>query len=196
MFTGIISDRGKLQMKDGALFTFEAENTFVRKLEKGTSVSVNGACMTVIDFPDEKSFSVEVMPESQKRTMLGSLQKNDSVNLELPATPDTFLSGHIVQGHVDGTGEVLSVEEAGISKIITISVPEALQKYIIEKGSIAVNGISLTVISIDDTSFTVGIIPFTWKNTMLHTIKPGDSVNVETDLFARYTEKLLNRENK
>jgi riboflavin synthase len=192
MFTGIISHLGKVKEKDGSLFTFRVSNEFARKLENGTSVSINGACLTVTAV-EGQTFSVDVMPESEKRTMLTFLKRNDLVNLELPATPETVLSGHIVQGHVDGTGEVLAIEEEGISKLLTISVPEELRKYIVEKGSIAINGISLTVISIDDKQFTVGIIPFTWENTMMHTVNSGDVVNIETDVFAKYIEKMLGK---
>jgi len=196
MFTGIISNLGKLKKIKDALFIFETESAFIKKLEKGTSISINGACMTVTGVPDNKSFSVEVMPESQKRTMLGDLQLKDIVNLELPAVPDTFLSGHIVQGHVDGTGKIKAIKDEGISRLVTVSVPEDLIKYIVKKGSIAINGVSLTVINVDDKKCTVGIIPFTWEHTMFQTVKVGDTVNLETDIFAKYVEKLLNKEKK
>ena len=114
----------------------------------------------------------------------------------MPATPTTFLSGHIVQGHVDGTGEILSITKEGISNIVTIKISEELSKHIVEKGSITVNGISLTVITIDDTSFSVGIIPFTWEHTMLHEVTVGDAVNIETDIVAKYVEKLVKKGNK
>jgi riboflavin synthase len=195
MFTGIISDLGSLQSKDDSVFRFRATKSFIKKLEKGTSVSINGACMTVTAI-DGNTFSVEVMPESQKRTMLSLLKRNDLVNMELSATPETVLSGHIVQGHIDGTGEVLVIDDEGISKIIAISVPEGLKKYIVEKGSIAINGISLTVITIDEDQFTVGIIPYTWDHTMLHTLNEGDTVNIETDIFAKYVEKIIGKEEK
>lgn len=193
MFTGIISDLGKLKAKNESLFIFEADASFVKKLDNGTSVSINGACMTVTDLPDAKSFSVEVMPESQNRTMLGSLKTDDLVNLELPATPETFLSGHIVQGHIDGTGEILSIKHEGISVILTVAITKELQKYIVTKGSIAINGISLTVINVDDRACRVGIIPFTWEHTMFHQVTIGDDINIETDILAKYTEKLLNK---
>ncbi len=194
MFTGIITHIGKLQIRKDSLYTFEVVSSFVKKLELGTSVSINGACMTVTDLSDEQSFSVEIMPESQKKTMLVNLIIDDLVNLELPATPDTFLSGHIVQGHVDGTGEIVSIKEEGISKIVAVSVSKNLQKYIVEKGSIAVNGISLTIIDVNNETFRVGIIPHTWKNTMLQNSKLGDTVNIETDIIAKYAEKLLGKE--
>jgi riboflavin synthase len=195
MFTGIISELGRVQAKEGELFTFRAPRAFVKKLENGTSVSINGTCLTVTKV-DGTTFSVEIMPESQRRTMLGFLKKYDVVNLELPVTPETVLSGHIVQGHVDGIGEIAAIEDDGISKRITVSVPKELQKYIVEKGSIALNGISLTVISIEEDQCTVGIIPFTWSNTMLHTLHIGDAINIETDVFAKYVEKMIREEAK
>lgn len=196
MFTGIITAVGRLKEKKDSLYTLSADKVFCRQLEHGTSVSVNGACLTVIDLPDSNSFSVEVMHESQKKTMLGTLNSGDSVNLELPTTAEMFLSGHIVQGHVDGTGKVLSITDEGISKIVTINLQKELNKYVVQKGSIAINGVSLTVIDVNDASFTVGIIPFTWDNTMLHHIEIGDKVNIETDIFARYVEKLISKEGK
>jgi riboflavin synthase len=190
MFTGIITKVGRLKEKNNSLYTFSADQAFCRMLANGTSVAINGACFTVVDLPDDTIFSVEIMPESQRKTMLGTLHSGDEVNLELPATAEMFLSGHIVQGHVDGTGEIISIEKDGISKIVTISLPNDLNKYVVQKGSIAVNGISLTVIDVDEKSFSVGIIPFTWENTMLPNIKIGDLVNIESDIFARYVEKL------
>jgi riboflavin synthase len=150
--------------------------------------------MTVTELIDAENFSVDVMPESEKRTMFGLLETDELVNLELPATPETFLSGHIVQGHVDDVGEIVSIKDAGISKIVTIDMPSELKKYIVEKGSITINGVSLTVIHVDDTSFRVGIIPFTWEHTMLYTIEAGIKVNIETDVFARYVENMLHKE--
>jgi riboflavin synthase len=191
MFTGIITDLGRLQEKKESLYTFAVKRNFRKKLEHGTSVAVNGVCLTVIDLPDDESFSAEVMPESQKKTMLGSLDENDIVNLELPAKAETFLSGHIVQGHVDRTVKILHIEREGISNIVSLELPKDLQKYVVQKGSIAINGISLTVIDVYNESFSVGVIPFTWDNTMLHRVAIGDKVNIETDIFARYVEKLI-----
>lgn len=190
MFTGIITCVGRLKEKKNSLYTFEVSKAFCRKLEYGTSVAINGACFTVIELPEPDSFSVEIMPESQKKTMLGKLDPKDEVNLELPTTAEMFLSGHIVQGHVDGTGKIHAITKDGISRIVTISLPKELNKYLVQKGSIAVNGISLTIIDVDDDFFSVGIIPFTWENTMLPNLQIGDSVNIESDIFARYVEKL------
>ncbi|HSW48325.1 MAG TPA: riboflavin synthase [Candidatus Saccharimonadales bacterium] len=193
MFTGIIKDLGKLEKKDNALFVFEAENEFCKKLEKGTSISVNGACLTVIEKPESNTFSVEIMPETASKTILGSLQKEDIVNLELPVTMSEVLSGHIVQGHIDSTGEILKIENDGNSRIFMIALSQSLKNQVVEKGSITINGISLTVISVNADSFTVGVIPFTWKNTMLYTAKLGDMVNIETDILGKYVEKNLNK---
>lgn len=190
MFTGIITHLGKVQQKDNTIFTFSAEHSLISHLEQGTSISVNGVCLTVLAKPTTDEFSVEIMPETQQKTTIQSLQENDIVNLELPATPTSFLSGHIVQGHVDTTAKIIEIKEDGNSHLLTFESKPELTKYIIEKGSITINGISLTVISIHDNQFTVGIIPHTWKHTMLHTIQTDDLVNVEVDVLAKYIEKL------
>ena len=190
MFSGIIKYLGKLQKKEDNLFTFEAPNSLCQKLDQGTSIAVNGICLTVL-IKTGNSFTVEVMPETLNRTMLINLKKDDIVNLELPVTPKTFLSGQIIQGHIDGIGKVLKVVEDKNGKILEFSVPINLSRYIVEKGSIAVNGVSLTVIDTEKDCFTVGIIPFTWNNTMFHTLNLGDLVNIEVDILAKYMEKLI-----
>ncbi len=191
MFTGIISNLGKLNFKEGAKFTFSAPASFCKKLQKGTSISVNGTCLTILKKPTQTSFSVEIMPETIKKTTFASLSKNDLVNLELPLTPQDFLSGHIVQGHIDTISKILSIKKVGNSHILKFSIPKGFKKYIVEKGSIAVNGISLTIIKTTKNNFTVGIIPYTWENTMLHILKPADVVNIEIDILAKYVRKLL-----
>lgn len=125
--------------------------------------------------------------------MLGYLKINDPVNLELPATPSTFLSGHIVQGHVDGISKLLDIEPSGNSRILKLSIVSSIAKYLVKKGSVAVNGISLTVMETGKKKFTVGIIPYTWDNTMLHTVKIGDLVNIEVDILAKYVSRLLKK---
>lgn len=190
MFSGIITDLGKLVKKEDSTMTFQAEKTFCKNLTLGTSIAVNGVCLTV-DEKNQDTFSSNVMPETFKKTTLGNLQMGALVNLELPVTPETLLSGHIVQGHVDGVGKISAIEEEGNSKILTITIPRELSRYIVTKGSIAVNGISLTVIEAENDYCTVGIIPYTGKHTMLYTIKKGESVNIETDILGKYIEKLL-----
>lgn len=191
MFTGIITHLGKLTKKEGAIFTFSTDNFFCKKIADGTSVSVNGACLTVFKKPTDNSFSVKVMPETLNKTILKHVQINDLVNLELPVTPQSFLSGHIVQGHIDGVSKLLSISKQENSSTLKFSIFANLSKYIVEKGSIAVNGISLTVIKAGKDFFTVGIIPYTQDNTMLKIIKIGDFVNIEVDILAKYIEKLL-----
>ncbi|MBI2019220.1 riboflavin synthase [Candidatus Daviesbacteria bacterium] len=191
MFTGIITHLGKLYSSNGSVLAFNAEQSFCKKLKIGTSVAINGVCLTIFKKPTKDSFSVEVMPETRKKTMLAYLKVNDIVNLELPLTPQAFLSGHIVQGHVDGVAKLLSITKQKNSFILKFSLPSRLTRYIAEKGSITVNGISLTVIEAGKTHFTVGIITYTWNNTMLNTLKTGDLVNIETDILAKYTERLL-----
>ncbi len=193
MFTGIVTHLGKIKNKQDTSLAIEAPLSLIRELKKGTSIAVNGACLTVLAKPVDTSFTVEVMPETLSRTMLGKLNDGDQVNLELSVTPVTLLSGHIVQGHIDGVGIVKKIKEAGNSKILTINIPKSLSKYIVEKGSIAVNGISLTVIEARDIYFTVGIIPYTWTHTMIKDLKIRDQVNIETDILAKYLEKLVTK---
>lgn len=191
MFTGIITHTGKFAGKKGEIFSFRTEESMCKKLVLGSSIAVNGVCLTVCKKPLKTSFSVAVMPETIKKTMLGILQKGDLVNLELPMTPESFFAGHIVQGHIDDTGVVAGIAPEGKSRILEISVSSEVGKYIVEKGSVALNGISLTVIKAGKTYFTVGIIPHTWINTMLQKIKIGDLVNIETDILAKYIKKLI-----
>lgn len=190
MFTGIITHLGKLTKKDGAILTFAADRSFCQKIKDGTSISVNGVCLTVFKKPAKNSFSVEIMPETLNKTMLGNLKTDDLVNLELPLTPTDFISGHIVQGHVDGTAKLTSITKQGNNRLLKFSTPPKFAKYLVAKGSVAVNGISLTVIEAGKNYFTVGIIPYTWTNTMLHIIKTGDFVNIEVDILAKYLERL------
>ncbi|MBI2196356.1 riboflavin synthase [Candidatus Daviesbacteria bacterium] len=191
MFTGIITHLGKLTKKEGSVLTFNTDRNFCKKIKKGTSIAINGVCLTALNKPTGNYFSVEVMPETLDKTMLGQLTKDDSVNLELPLTPQTYLSGHIIQGHVDGTSKLLDFKIRDNSRLLKFSTLPALARYIVPKGAVALNGISLTVIETEKDCFTVGIIPHTWNNTMLKTIKPGDFVNIEVDILAKYLERLL-----
>lgn len=190
MFTGIITNLGKVLSKTDKILQIKAERSFLVKTEKGTSISINGICLTTVEVYKDY-FIVDFIPETENRTNIKYLQKNTLVNLELPVTPITLLSGHILQGHIDGISKLLEIQISGNSRILKLSATTSLTKYIVEKGSIAVNGISLTVIKARNDYFTVGIIPYTWDNTMLHTIKTGDFLNVEVDVLAKYIEKLL-----
>ncbi|MBA3723365.1 MAG: riboflavin synthase [Candidatus Levybacteria bacterium] len=190
MFTGIITHVGKVKERTANRLVITTSEDLVQKVTLGMSIAVNGICLTAVTF-DDTSFAIEYMPETAARTNIQNLKEGSLVNLELPATSETFLAGHIVQGHIDGVGKIDSILEAGNSRILTISLPQDTGKYIVEKGSITLNGISLTVIDVTDEYFTVGIIPHTWEKTMLYTTRIHDSVNIEVDVLAKYLEKLV-----
>jgi riboflavin synthase len=152
----------------------EPEKGLLDKFEKGLSVSIDGICLTVVAY-NKKTFSIDFMPETAKKTNIGQLTVGSTVNCELPSTASTFLSGHVVQGHVDGVGVIKSITPDGNSYLFVFTLPKDLSRYIVPKGSISVNGISLTVIDITDDSFSVGIIPHTWDRTMLHGKNRGQS---------------------
>lgn len=192
MFTGIITNLGKLKEKDNTRFAFTAAQPFHKRVYEGVSVAINGVCLTVTK-KDKNSFSVGVIPETLRKTMLGKLKLRDLVNLELPVTPETFLSGHITAGHIDGIGKVKKLKKIGNSLLITVQVNLSLIRYIVAKGGVAINGVSLTVISATKNSFTVGIIPYTLQHTMFFTLKRSDFVNIEVDILAKYLESLFER---
>lgn len=191
MFTGIISHLATITSRNNDVFTFKTSQAFLRKVNEGNSIAINGVCLTVTEKPTRTSFSANVMPETQRRTTFAKLKIGDMVNLELPATPETFLSGHIVQGHIDGVGEIRKVKEEKASKLLTILLPKNLLRYIVSKGSITINGISLTVIDSNDASFVVGITPYTWKHTTLKNARVDDKVNIETDIIGKYVHKYI-----
>lgn len=190
MFTGIINHLGRFKKLSKEGFIFEVPSNLEKKLTIGSSIAINGVCLTVKKKKGRKIF-VDIMPETQQKTTLGNLQPNSLLNLELPVTAETFFSGHLVQGHVDGKARLESIVKKDHSHILKFSVSSKLCKYIVEKGSIAINGIALTVIETGKKFFTVGIIPFTWKNTMIHTLRAGDFVNIEVDILGKYIEKLV-----
>ncbi|EKD43848.1 MAG: hypothetical protein ACD_72C00097G0002 [uncultured bacterium] len=193
MFTGIITNLGQLKGKSGSTFTFVTQPSLITKIKRGDSIAINGVCLTIEKKIGKTIFGVSIMPETQKKTNLGSLFETMGVNLELPTTPKTFLSGHIVQGHIDTTGEITDIQLDGNSKILTIKIPTEFSHYLVNKGSVALNGISLTIIKSNKQHFTVGIIPHTWKNTTLNKVNIGDKVNIEVDILAKYLEKLLKK---
>lgn len=190
MFTGIIINLGEVVNKSENKLIIKTDQALIGKLSKGTSIAVDGICLTAVDLIED-SFRVDFMPETEKRTNIRYLKIGSMVNLELPATAKSFLSGHIVQGHIDEVAKLEIIIQEGNSYILKFLIPKNLSKYIVQKGSIAINGISLTIIGIEDNFFTVGIIPHTWVKTMLHTIKLGDYVNIEVDILAKYLEKLI-----
>lgn len=190
MFTGIITTLGTVFNKTKTSLIIKTDKDFLTGLEKGTSVAIDGVCLTVVTY-NKNSFEVNVMSETANRTNIQYYQSGNLVNLELPTTAKSFLSGHIVQGHIDGTERLQGITKKNNSRILKFSISNFLSRYIVEKGSITVNGISLTVIEIAKNYFTVGIVSHTWKKTMLHTIEVGDFINVEVDILAKYVEKLL-----
>jgi riboflavin synthase len=187
MFTGIIEEVGRVTtVAPGKLVV--AAGKVLGGLEMGGSISVNGACLTVTDF-DSSCFSVDIMPETLKRTNLGMLRSGDSVNLERPLTLDKPLGGHLVQGHIDATGRVVSVIRQGETTIIRFEAPAEIMRYVVGKGFIAVDGISLTVVAVADTSFDISVVDYTLKNTNLGSRKVGDAVNLEVDIISKYVER-------
>lgn len=192
MFTGIIESTGQVLKTGKNSVTIKAP-TLTSELKKGSSIAVDGACLTVIK-KDKESFEADVMPITFERTTLGERKKNDMVNLELAMLGSKRFEGHIVAGHVEGTAELLEMKIVDNAYHLKFKVPVELEKYIVGTGSIAINGISLTVMEAVNNEFTVGIIPHTWDNTNLHTLKTSDKVNVETDILAKYAEKLFQNE--
>jgi len=193
MFTGIILGKGRILEKrpagGGMLFAVQADFDLPEP-EEGESIAVNGVCLTAREISGRR-FVVDVSPESLNRTNLGKLATGGLVNLERALRLSDRLGGHIVSGHVDATTPVLERKPLGDFVLFTFAVPEDLGKYIIEKGSITIDGISLTVNSVDARTFSVSIIPHTLQVTSLGALQQGDTVNIEVDLIGKYVEKLL-----
>lgn len=193
MFTGIIETTGQVrsirQNRGGKVLSIEAF-LIAQDAPIGASLSVNGACLTVVS-RDERAFTVEIVPETISRTTLGQLEAGDRVNLERALRFSDRIDGHLVQGHVDGVGKVVGSESRGNSLWITIEIPDPLTPYVIEKGSIAVDGISLTIAHLTGSLVAVAIIPHTASVTTFGDRKVGDLVNIEVDLISKYVEKLL-----
>jgi riboflavin synthase len=184
MFTGIIEELGRLRSRDGNRFTFAA-SLVLEDSKIGDSIAVNGCCLTVVDI-GPGYWTADVVDESLARTNLGELEAGDPINLERPVRLADRLGGHLVQGHVDAVGEILTP-----APNLAIKTPAHLMRYIVEKGSIAVDGCSLTVVAPGDDRFTVAIIPHTSEVTTLGTKRPGAHVNLEVDMIAKYAERLL-----
>jgi riboflavin synthase len=198
MFTGIVEELGEIvRLTEGAedsaviavrgpLVTSDARH--------GDSISVNGCCLTVIDNADGV-FTADVMGETLRRTSLGVLRTGSNVNLERAAALGSRLGGHLVQGHVDGVARIIAREPADQWEVVRFSLPPELAKYVVEKGSITVDGVSLTVMEVDEVSFAIGMIPATSKLTVLGSKAIGDPVNLEVDVIAKYVEKMLGSRN-
>jgi len=188
MFTGIITHIGTINSISKNTLTVKVPTLFFKKISVGDSVSVNGICLTVVSCINA-SINFELMEETTKITNLGKLKKNDVVNLELPATANTFLSGHMVQGHVDCVGTIIKIKKKKSQTDISLRVPKNILKYLVDKNSVAVNGVSLTIIKVLKNGFTIGIIPHTNTNTNFKNVKVGDAVNIEVDMIAKYVYK-------
>jgi riboflavin synthase len=194
MFTGLVQELGSVAAVDqgagGARVTVDA--TLAGELSPGDSVAVNGVCLTATTIANG-GFSADVMAETLRRSALAGLRAGARVNLELPVRAADRLGGHIVQGHVDGVGEVASVAEEGDSRVVRIACDPALLRYVVEKGSIAVDGISLTVSALHDDGFAVSLIPETLERTTLGAAEAGTRVNLEVDVLAKHVERLMGR---
>ncbi|MDT7687659.1 MAG: riboflavin synthase [Acidobacteriota bacterium] len=193
MFTGIIEELGRVrsieQRGEGVRMTVEAR-VVTEGTSEGDSIAVNGVCLTALDVRAD-SFAADGSRETLQRSTLGHLRAGSVVNLERAVTPSTRLGGHIVQGHVDGRGRFLSADEHGGSWTVRIGYPSELARYLVFKGSVAVEGISLTIAGLAEDHFEVAVIPKTWTVTNFSSLRPGDSVNLEADIIAKYVERIL-----
>ncbi|GAA4928057.1 riboflavin synthase [Streptomyces coeruleoprunus] len=193
MFTGIVEELGEVTAVEnlGDSSRFRLRGPVVTQGAKhGDSIAVNGVCLTVVEHEGDE-FTADVMAETLKRSSLGALTTGSRVNLERPMVADGRFGGHIVQGHVDGTGTIVARTPSENWEIVKISLPAELARYVVEKGSITVDGVSLTVVEAADAYFTVSLIPTTLALTTLGVKQPGDPVNLEVDVIAKYVERLL-----
>ena len=194
MFTGIVQELGRVagvERNDNGL-RLRIDAGLADELTSGDSVAVSGVCLTAVD-PGDGSFTADLSPETVARSSLGSLTEGDPVNLELPLRPADRMGGHIVQGHVDGVGRMEARSDGGNARDVRFSAPAGLLRYVVEKGSVTVDGVSLTVTDVDDAGFSVSLIPETLERTTLGAGRPGRPVNLEVDVIAKHVEKLLQR---
>lgn len=193
MFTGIIEELGSVESlvphERGARMTITA-STVTSDIKNGDSIAVNGVCLTAVDVTG-RSFSADLSQETLDRSTLGNLEIGARVNLERAVTPSTRLGGHIVQGHVDGRGRFISATGHGEFWTVRIGYSREISRYLVFKGSIAVEGISLTIAGLTDQYFDIAVIPKTWELTNLSTLKPGEAVNLEVDVIAKYVERMM-----
>lgn len=194
MFTGLVQGLGQVEKveatDDGARLAIATP--LAAELREGDSIAVNGVCLTAVA-PLDRLFAADVMNETLRRSSLGALEPGSRVNLELPLRPHDRLGGHVVQGHVDGMGTVADVREDGFARVVRIAAPAELLRYVVAKGSIAIDGVSLTVAEVDEASLAVSLIPETLERTNLGSAVSGRPVNLEVDVLAKYVEKLVSR---
>jgi riboflavin synthase len=193
MFTGIIEELGKIEsfhVHAGGAKMRIAATTVTENTNDGDSIAVNGVCLTALEVSAD-GFSADVSQETLDRSTLGGLGTGSAVNLERAVTPATRLGGHIVQGHVDGRGEFISAVRRGDFWTVRIRYPADMGQYFVYKGSVSVEGVSLTIANLADTYFEIAVIPKTWELTNLSTLEGGDAVNIEADVIAKYVERIL-----
>ena len=189
MFTGIVEELGTVREAAANRLVIAAA-TVLADTRLGDSLAVNGADLTVVELTDD-TFAVDLSAETMARTSLGSLKAGDPVDLERALTPASRMGGHVVQGHVDGVGTVARFDGKPEERVLSVELPAALARYIVEKGFVAVDGISLTVTEVRDTAFSAAVIPYTFDHTVLRFRRVGDPVNIEVDILAKYVERLL-----
>ena len=192
MFTGLIGDLGSVTEleQNGAGATLEIRTRLAKELTAGDSIAVNGVCLTATEVRDA-SFQTQAMLETLDRSALGSLRPGAPVNLELALRVGDRLGGHVVQGHIDGTGAVRAIREEGFARVVEIEIEPPLRRYLVQKGSVAVDGVSLTVSALHEDGFSVSLIPETLARTNLGGIAVGDLVNIEVDVLAKHAERLM-----
>ncbi|HWV84989.1 MAG TPA: riboflavin synthase [Capillimicrobium sp.] len=195
MFTGLVQDLGEVTRVDETAdgVRLAVRTPLARELAEGDSIAVNGVCLTAVGLCGGDLFGADVMRETLRRSSLAEVEPGSTVNLELPLRAGDRLGGHMVQGHVDGVGAVRDVREDGFARIVEIAAAPDLLRYVVEKGSIAVDGVSLTVSAVGDDFFAVSLIPETLERTTLGAAEPGRPVNLEVDVLAKYVEKLVAR---
>lgn len=191
MFSGIVEETGTVTAVTGSTLSIKGE-IVLADLKLGDSVAVNGVCLTVREMKNS-IFTVNVMPETLKRTNLGELKIGRRVNLERAMTLSSRLGGHLVQGHIDATGKVQVIAWEGDAELLTVSAPSEVMRYVVDKGFIAVDGLSLTAIHVTDEAFTVSLVSFSREHTTIAELKEGDRVNLEADIIAKYTERFTAR---
>jgi len=188
VFTGIVEEIGRVTLASPGNLVI-ATRPVLKEMEGGQSIAINGVCLTVTDF-GANSFSVDIMPETLSRTNLGLLSTGDGVNLERPVALGGQLGGHLVQGHVDATGRIASIRWEDQTMLVGFEAPAEVMRYVVDKGFIAVDGVSLTVVAKDVSSFQVSIVDYTQKHTTLGSVRVGELVNLEVDIIAKYVEQL------
>jgi riboflavin synthase len=192
MFTGLVQGLGRVVAAEGADdgIVLKVATALADELSRGDSIAVNGVCLTATEI-EGPTFTAEVMNETLAHSSLSGARTGSAVNLELPLRATDRLGGHFVQGHVDGVGTVAALSDDGFARRVEIEAPPTVLRYVVRKGSIAVDGVSLTVAEVGDSSFTVSLIPETLERTNLGSVEPGTTVNLEVDVLAKYVEKLM-----